>query len=204
MNKHWTITRKKFLSITEIRKLRKTTEDAYLLAEKKGQMLAIRDWMIIDLALSTGIRVSEMSKLKAEDLYLKNNESEIIVVNGKGGKSRMVKIDPSLKRHLKKYLQWKRSIDKNGNYVFFSDRRDRMCVESFEKVFNKYSKKAGISNEYTFHSMRHSYATHLYAKTLDLRLVQKQLGHSSPAITQIYADIVNSNLNKAFSSPLFD
>jgi integrase/recombinase XerC len=52
--------------------------------------------------------------------------------------------------------------------------------------------------------MRHSYATHLYAKTLDLRLVQKQLGHSSPAITQIYADIVHSNLNKAFSSPLFD
>ena len=98
--------------MTEIRKLRKTTEDAYLLAEKKRQMLAIRDWMIIDIALSTGLRVSELSKLKEEDLYLKNNESEIIVVNGKGGKSRMVKIDPSLKRHLKKYLQWKRSIDK--------------------------------------------------------------------------------------------
>ena len=79
MNKHWTITRKKFLSITEIRKLRKTTEDAYLLAEKKGQMLAIRDWMIIDIALSTGLRVSELSKLKEEDLYLKNNESEIIL-----------------------------------------------------------------------------------------------------------------------------
>ena len=57
--------------MTEIRKLRKTTEDAYLLAEKKGQMLAIRDWMIIDISLSTGLRVSELSKLKEEDLYLK-------------------------------------------------------------------------------------------------------------------------------------
>lgn len=204
MNNNWTITRKKFLSIDEVKQLRKRCSEASMVAEMKGQMLAIRDWMIIDTALSTGLRVSELSKLKEDHLYLKNNESQLLVMQGKCGKSRMVRFDPNLKRHLKKYLKWKMRIGKTGNYVFFSDRRDMMCIESFEKVFKKALKRSSLSTAYTFHAMRHSYATHLYAKTLDLRLVQKQLGHSSPVITQIYADIVRSNLEAAFDTPIFE
>ena len=204
MNNNWTVTRKKFLSLEEIKILRKTCTEASMIAEMIGQMLLVRDWMIIDLALSTGLRVSEISKLEQEHLYLKNKESQLLVLNGKGGKSRMVRFDPQLKRHLKKYLKWKKHLGKKGKYVFFSDRRDLMCIEALENLFKKAAKRAGLPIKYTFHCMRHSYATHLYAKTLDIRLVQKQLGHSSPVITQIYADIVHSNLEQAFSVPIYE
>jgi len=148
--------------------------------------------MIIDLALSTGLRVSEISNLKEGDLFIGNNEFELIVTRGKGGKRRTVYFYPNLKAHLKKYIIWKHEVGKTWGYLLFSKQAQNMCVESFERVFNKLRNQSGLPPNYSFHSMRHTYATTLYAKTRDLRLVQKQLGHSSPVITALYADIVES------------
>lgn len=203
MNKNWIITKRKYLNKDEVKKLRKTCEDAAIVAEHKSQLLAIRDWMIIDLALSTGLRVSEIANLEVKDVFISKNEAELIVQRGKGGKGRVVRFDPSLKTHLRKYIKWKRSKKRNGVYLFFSDQRANMCVESYENVFKKYTRKAMLSAHYTFHCMRHTHATFLYEKTLDLRLVQKQLGHSSPVITQLYADVLNESQDQAFSNPMF-
>jgi len=159
--------------------------------------------MIIDLALSTGLRVSEISNLKECDLFVSNNEFELIVTRGKGGKRRTVYFDPDLKSHLKKYIIWKHETGKYGDPLIFSKQAPNMCIESFERVFNKLRDKAGLPSHFSFHSMRHSYATILYAKTRDLRLVQKQLGHSSPVITALYADIVEAQYNKVFEKPLY-
>jgi len=158
---------------------------------------------VIDLALSTGMRVSEISNLKESDLFISNGEFELIVQRGKGGKRRTVYFDPGLKAHLKKYIIWKHEIGKNNDHLIFSKQAPNMCVESFERVFNKLRDKAGLPPHFSFHSMRHSYATMLYAKTRDLRLVQKQLGHSSPVITALYADIVEAQFNKVFENPLY-
>ena len=203
MNKNWTVTKKKYLDTEEIRQLRKVCEDASIIAISKNQMLGVRDWAIIDTALSSGLRVSEISNLKEQDLYLGNGMAELIVMHGKGNRMRTVKIDPALKKHLKQYIKWKKSKGKKGDWIFFSSMRDKMSIEAMENIFRKYSRKAGLDNCYTFHSMRHSFAVRLYSITKDLRLVQRMLGHSSPVITQIYADLVEDYINQAFLKPLY-
>ena len=187
----------------QISNLRRTVEDLAIIGLKRNLLIPPRDWMIIDLALSTGMRVSEIANLKEDDLFLGNGEFELIVTKGKGNKRRTIYFDSSLKAHLKKYLVWKQSMGKIGNYLLFSKRNPKMCVESLERVFNKLRDRTGLPSHFTFHSQRHSYATILYNKTKDLRLVQKQLGHSSPVITSLYADIVNSRYNQVFGSSLF-
>jgi site-specific recombinase XerD len=187
---------------TQISNLRRNAEDLAIVALKRNLLIPPRDWMIIDLALSTGLRVSEISNLKEQDLFIGNGEFELIVTRGKGNKRRTVYFDPSLKAHLKKYLAWKHWVGKNGDYLLFSKHNPQMCVESLERVFNKLRDRSGLPAHFTFHSQRHSYATILYSKTKDLRLVQKQLGHSSPSITTIYADIIEAQINRVFSSPM--
>ncbi|MCF7808026.1 MAG: site-specific integrase [Candidatus Marinimicrobia bacterium] len=203
MNSNWTIDRTKFMTPTQVSLLRRTAEDLAIIGEKRGLLIPPRNWMIIDLALSTGLRVFEISNLKEQDLYLGNGEFELIVTKGKGNKRRTVYFDPSLKSHLKKYIRWKHSQGKQDEYLFFSKHNPRMCVEAFERVFNKLRDQAGLPSHFTFHSQRHSYATILYGKTRDLRLVQRQLGHSSPTVTTIYANIMNDRLTEVFTSDIF-
>ena len=203
MNSSWTIDRSKFMTPEEVSRLRRTAEDLAIIGEKRRLLIPPRDWMIIDLALSTGLRVSEILNLKIQDLYIGRNESELIVTKGKGGKRRTVYFDPSLKAHLKKYISWRIAVNKAGDFLIFSKQSPCMCVESLERVFNKLRDCSGIQSHYTFHSMRHTYATQLYAKTRDLRLVQRQLGHSSPVITSLYADIVEDRYREVFNSPIY-
>jgi len=115
--------------------------------------------MIIDLALSTGMRVSEISNLKESDLYLGNNEFELIVTRGKGGKRRTVYFDPSLKAHLKKYIIWKHEMGKNRDHMIFSKHAQNMCIESFERVFNKLRDNA-IKQKYLLISVSTQRGTH--------------------------------------------
>ena len=70
-----------------------------------------------------------------------------------------------------------------------------------DRSWQKWAKKSGISSHYSIHSLRHTYATSLYkASGYNLRLVQKQLGHSSPSITQVYADVMNSDVEEALKN----
>jgi len=103
----WLITPEKYLKFEEVQRLVKTCSDAAYFAEVKGNWLPIRDWMIVDLALNTGLRVQEVSDLKVENLHLEYNQSALTVQNGKGGKRRFVKFPSKLKAHLKKYLKQK-------------------------------------------------------------------------------------------------
>ncbi len=204
MATNWTIDRSKFMTPTQVSNLRRNAEDLAIIGLKRNLLIPPRDWMIIDLALSTGLRVSEISNLKERDLFIGNNEFELIVTRGKGDKRRTVYFDPSLKAHLKKYIIWKRNVGKSGAFLFFSKTNPNMCVESLERVFNKLRDRAGLPSHFSFHSQRHSYATYLYRSTKDLRLVQKQLGHSSPTITSLYADIVEIQSNRVFSESFYD
>ena len=76
-----------------------------------------------------------------------------------------------------------------------------MSRSGIQQVFKKWAKKAGLPSHYSIHSLRHTYATNLYkASGYNLRLVQKQLGHSSPSITQVYADVINSDVEEALKN----
>ena len=73
-----------------------------------------------------------------------------------------------------------------------------MTRSGIQQVFKKWAKKAGIPANYSIHSLRHTYATNLYkASGYNLRLVQRQLGHSSPTVTQVYADVMDTDVEEA-------
>ena len=79
----WTLTPDKYLNEEEVKRLVRVCSDAAEIAEKRGYWLAVRDWMIIDLTLNTGLRVQEVADLKVKDLYINYNESSLVVEKGK-------------------------------------------------------------------------------------------------------------------------
>ena len=192
---NWILTPDKFLTKDETKLLRKTCYERATLAKSKGIQAPVRDALIIELALGSGLRVSEMANLKIEDLYLKRGQSSIYVKNGKGGKDRVVDIGANLKKHIAEFLDYRTT---DSPYLFPSERGEKITRSGIQQVFKKWAKKAGIAAHYSIHSLRHTYATNLYkASGYNLRLVQKQLGLSSPTVTQVYADVMNSDMEEA-------
>ena len=191
----WQISEDKFLNGDEVRRLVKYCKDAAELARMKKNWLPIRDWMIIDLALGTGLRVQEISDLKVNDLHIDYDQSSLTVQNGKGGKKRNVRFGSKLKAHLKKYLKLQLNT---GPYLFSSSRGEKLSRTALLLIAKNCYKQSGLPSHYHFHSLRHTYATRLYkSSNHNLRLVQKQLGHSSVATTQVYADVLDEDVTIA-------
>ena len=162
---NWILTPDKFLTEDEVQNLRKTCKDAADLAKSKGQLNAIRAWMIIDLALQAGLRVGEISNLEIKDLFIEKGHSHIYIRQGKGNKSRLITIGESLKNHLRRYLKERKSKSKN---LFTSERSDMMTTSAIQKVVKKVMKLAGLPSHYSVHSLRHTYATLLYKSSVTL------------------------------------
>lgn len=191
----WQMTHEKFLDDQEVKQFRETIDKAMLFAKRKGRQLAVRDHCILSVALNTGLRVSEIANLKLDDLNLKKGQNSLIVRSGKGGKLRNVRFSNNLKNTIQSYLDYR---DKDSPYLFYSERQEKMTTSAIQRIFKKYAKKAGLSEMYSIHSLRHTYATMLYrSSNYNLRMVQKQLGHSSPSISAIYADVVDEDLEEA-------
>ena len=155
---------------------------------------------MIDIALSAGLRASEICDLKTKDLHIGKGEGAIFVEKGKGNKDRLVLIGDKLKKHLKEYVGWKKTVgEPTGaeDYMFVSERSPKMSLSAFQKRFKRWVRVAGLKARYSIHSARHTYGTMLYRNTKDLRMVQKQLGHSSCQVTEVYADVVNEDTEKA-------
>ena len=195
---NWIITPDKYLTKDDTKRLRKTCHERATIAKSKGIQAPVRDTLIIELALGSGLRVSEMANLKVEDLYLKRGQGALHVKNGKGGKDRVVDIGSNLKKQIIEFLDYRTT---NSQYLFPSERGEKMSRSGIQQVFKKWAKKTGLPAHYSIHSLRHTYATNLYkASGYNLRLVQKQLGHSSPSITQVYADVMNTDVEEALKN----
>ena len=123
--KKWVLTPEKFLKENEVQTLRTFLEEKAIVALAKSQKKPIRDWAIIDLALSSGLRASEITNLKIKDIHIGKGESSIFVSRGKGGKNRLVTISEKLKKHLKEFISWKKktgeSVDPEA-FLFASER----------------------------------------------------------------------------------
>ena len=193
MNKY-AITRDKFFSITEKQGLLKACQDRSTSDLIEGRKTWITRYMLIHLALNSGLRVSEMAALRIGDLHMNGKDNLLIVQNGKGGKKRDVYLDRELVKHLQEYLEikekeWSEAIEDSG--PLFSGRgRRHYTTTALEISFKKALEEAGLPKSYSIHSARHTYATLLLAKTNSLRFVQKQLGHASIAMTSLYADVL--------------
>ena len=156
--------------------------------------LGCRDRTMLELLYATGLRVSELVKLKKNQLNL--NQGFIRVV-GKGDKERLVPIGTISQRWLKKYLDtaFHEIIgDRQTEYLFPTKTSDAMSRQAFWQMIKKYSKKADIEVHLSPHTLRHAFATHLINHGADLRVVQMLLGHSDLSTTQIYTHIAQARL----------
>ncbi len=197
----WILDEGKFLAEREIRKLKRVVERRREEALKKGTKTPVRDWIVINLALYTGLRVMEIAGLRHGDLIIANGNSSLIVRRGKGGKPRLVRFGPDLRECLDEYLGWKENIGEPSGpeepLILSSNTGKAMTTRGIQKVFHRNAGRAGIKG-HSIHHLRHTYASHLYkASNYNLRLVQKQLGHSSIKVTEVYADVLKPDLKKA-------
>ena len=151
--------------------------------------------LFISLAYGTGLRVSEITHLKVKDI----NTDELIihVKRAKGGKDRITVFPEKLKDKVEKFIGGKNSND----FVFASERGGKLTERTAQKVFTQALKKSGMQKEATFHSLRHSFATHLLENGVEVRYVQELLGHANIRTTQIYTKVTNPTLRN-IKSPL--
>lgn len=199
---NWILDPDKFLSKQEAVKLLDTARKRAKHALVRRQTIAVRDYFIIDLALSTGLRVMEIAKLNCGDVFLKDNVSSLVVRNGKGGKKRQVLFNGNFTRHCKEYLHWKQgigeSVEPDEPLLLSSNTGKHMTERAIQKTFKRCAEKAGIALYYSIHCLRHTYACQLYkAGNYNLRLVQKQLGHSRISTSEVYADVMKPDLHEA-------
>ena len=199
---NWVLDPGKFLSREEAKNLLATAEKTAEEALVKGRKVAVRDYFIVHLALSTGLRVAEISRLNCGDVFISEDFSSLLVKKGKGNKKRIVRFNGFLARHFEKYIHWKQRTGEPTNVadpLFLSSNTARhMTRRAIQKAFKRTAAKAKLPGHYSMHSCRHTFACQLYkASDYNLRLVQKQLGHSSSRITEVYADVLNPDLKKS-------
>ncbi len=153
--------------------------------------------LMVSLMYATGMRVSELTSLKIENL---NFEEKIgYIKEGKGKKERAFNIPQFLFLKLKKYSKNQNS---QGESFLFSGRNGKkMSSRNLQKIVKKAAKKAGIKKEVHCHTLRHSFATHLLENEIDIRKIQKLLGHADLSTTQIYTHVSTKELKK-IKSPL--
>lgn len=151
--------------------------------------------LLIALSYGAGLRVSEIVRLRVNNLDLP--ALTIHLKEAKGRKDRITIIPEKLVSTLTSFLTGKRGHD----FVFESERGGKLTEMTAQKVFSKALMTCGIKKEATFHSLRHSFATHLLENGVDVRYVQELLGHKNIRTTQIYTQVTNPQL-KHIRSPL--
>ena len=150
---------------------------------------------MIALAYGSGLRVSELTDLRTGSIDF--DEGIIYVYQGKGKKDRITLLPQTIIEELRKCTTGKCPSD----YLFESERGGRLSTRSIQKVFERAMKSADIKKPATFHSLRHSFATHILEQGTDLRFIQKLLGHANIRTTQRYTHVSTASL-RAIQSPL--
>jgi integrase/recombinase XerD len=181
----------KFLSTDEVETLIESANDA--------PKYSRRDRAILELLYGCGLRVSELLALRKEDLFMKE---DFIRVKGKGSKERIIPLGSEAKKALIKYLSEERPLldRKNSSFLFLAKSGNKLSRMGLWKRFRQYILKSGIRKEFSPHTLRHSFATHLLERGASLRTVQLLLGHSDISTTQIYTHIDRNYLREILSS----
>lgn len=160
--------------------------------------LDIRNRLILEMLLATGLRVSELANIKLDDIDYLNHE---IKVMGKGSKERIVYYGDYASKSLDNYLNNSRDILLNGNdslYLFINNNGSNLTTRGIRLIVDNIVKKACISSKVSPHTFRHTFATMLLNEGCDIKSVQELLGHSSLSTTGIYTHLTNEEVRRAY------
>lgn len=158
----------------------------------------LRDLAMMQTLYATGLRVSELCKLRLADVNL---EREFVSTLGKGKKQRLVPLGERAVARVREYLTGARpAFDRGRNHpaLFLTHHGRPMSRQGFWKLLRGYAIAAGIHKHLSPHTLRHSFATHLLERGADLRAVQAMLGHADVATTQIYTHLSNRRVQEVY------
>lgn len=178
----------KTLSITEIGKILKCFEIEISALSPFALKEYIRDAALIDLLVSTGIRIGEAAAIVLEDII---SSEHTILIHGKGRKQRLIYISSPVTWYRIKALIKERN-NSTCPFLFVNRYGKPLSIHGIEDIYKKYINKAQITTKSTPHYLRHTFATNLLANGADLRSVQEILGHASVATTQIYTEVTTA------------
>jgi integrase/recombinase XerD len=156
----------------------------------------LRDHAMLDLLYATGLRVSELIKLRVADL---DEYGGVLRVIGKGNKQRLVPVGKAALASVEEYRAQQREQLLGGRvspFLFVTARGTAMTRQGFWKLLRGHGKQAGIFRSLSPHVLRHTFATHLLEGGADLRSVQTMLGHADIGTTQIYTHVMRSRLRQ--------
>jgi integrase/recombinase XerD len=176
----------KYLSETQLKRLRQYVKGMADLARQRGSMRAIIDELVIELLVNTGLRASELCDLNIGDLPMAHGKEAVWVRDGKGSVARTVDIPESVQKRLERFVKLYRKGAGPDGPLLISAKGGRMIYRSLYEKIKKLGRQSGIGKLHP-HMLRHTYGTRLYNVEQDLRFVQDQLGHASPTTTAIYA-----------------
>jgi len=160
-----------------------------LLTLPEGARTSLRDRTILELLYATGLRVSELIRLKKSDVNL---EGGFVVASGKRLKERIVPLGTYSREALKRYIQHEKP---QGSFLFPNKRGGMLTRQTIWKIIRKYASQLQ-KDHISPHTIRHTFATHLLQGGADLRSVQVLLGHEDISTTQIYTHIDNKRLKE--------
>ncbi len=174
------------LSLREVEQL--------LRAPAGGAPCRQRDRVILETLYATGLRVSEICRLRLDDLHF---DAGFLRCLGKGQKERLVPFSDNCARLLRAYLAEARPRllgERSAREVFVSRRGAALSRKTVWRLVKDYARKAGIEKNISPHTLRHSFATHLLYNGAPLRIIQEMLGHADIATTQVYTHMDQSRL----------
>lgn len=154
-----------------------------------NRKLLNRDIAVVEILFSTGIRISELCNLMQKNIDI---EHGIFCIKGKGGKERYLQIGTEeVLEQLKEYKRhWKKELEAS-EFFFLNRYGKRYSEQSARRMIQRYTQEAMIEMHITQHMFRHAFATLLLEEEVDIRFIQKMLGHASITTTQIYAEVAS-------------
>jgi integrase/recombinase XerD len=181
----------KFLSLEEV--------DALIAQPDTSTPLGVRDRAMIELLYATGVRVSELIRVRAADLHL---DEHFMTCIGKGNKERLVPIGEQAADWITRYQRSGRRALLKGRpspHLFVNARGGRLTRVGFWKILKRHGRAANLPRTLSPHVVRHSFATHLLERGADLRSIQMLLGHADLSTTQIYTHVHQARLRTAYN-----
>lgn len=186
------IPRTKYMSDRELTALR-------LLARDEGTQV---EWLLVDLATQTGLRVCELATLRPKDFDFDLGAVYVTRAKkhrepGEDASPELLTLSPEVSEHV---LQYVTEFKLSPELPIWKGQRGRWSIRGLQQAWKSCCKKAGLSPKISIHAARHTMAVRLLRESKNLRMVQKQLGHSSPVTTaNMYADVSFEDMQAALS-----